>query len=239
MRLSNRIKALRDAVSPGESVADIGTDHGYVPMLLFRDGISPKTIMCDISEGSLSKAMETFALCDIPLPVDCFRIGDGLRTLESGEVDTVIIAGLGGNTIVKIMADDQNKTRSFRKFIFQPRKFSGELRYYLYTKGYDIVSEKLVAEGRFICEIITASPADETGREAPYDKKDIRWEYPDIVYESNGELARERIKRKLENIDNKINNMQKSSADQSEKIDGLMRDRKYLSGLYARQTSFK
>ena len=82
MRLSKRIYALADSVNQRDSVADIGTDHGYVPMLLMRDGKSPRVIMSDISEGSLTKARETFELAKLMDKVDAsdFRIGDGLET---------------------------------------------------------------------------------------------------------------------------------------------------------------
>ena len=94
MRLSKRIYALADAVKDGDSVADIGTDHGYVPMILMKQGKSLHVIMSDISEGSLAKAKETFAICHLEEKVSetDFRIGDGLQTIGSGEVDELIIA---------------------------------------------------------------------------------------------------------------------------------------------------
>ena len=89
MRLSKRIRALADSVTKGHTAADIGTDHGYVPMLLIRDGISPRVIMSDISEGSLAKARETFRQCGLMDKVrdEDFRTGDGLETIGAGEVD--------------------------------------------------------------------------------------------------------------------------------------------------------
>ena len=97
MRLSKRIYALANNVIDGHSIADIGTDHGYVPMLLMKEGRSPHVIMSDISEGSLAKAKETFAAVHLDDRVreSDFRIGDGLQTIEAGEVDEIIIAGLG------------------------------------------------------------------------------------------------------------------------------------------------
>ena len=83
MRLSRRIHALAGSVIKGHTAADIGTDHGYVPMLLIRDGVSPRVIMSDISEGSLAKARETFTQCGLMDKVseDDFRTGDGLDKL--------------------------------------------------------------------------------------------------------------------------------------------------------------
>ena len=177
MRLSKRIYALANNVIDGHSIADIGTDHGYVPMLLMKEGRSPHVIMSDISEGSLAKAKETFAAVhlDDKVSESDFRIGDGLQTIEAGEVDEIIIAGLGGHTIKSILADDEQKSRSFGRLILQPRKHSGTLRYYLYTHGWDRESENLAEEGKFACEIITAVPCGFTLREAPYPEDDIRW----------------------------------------------------------------
>ena len=173
MRLSKRIYAIAQQVNTGETAADIGTDHGYVPMLLMKEKISPAVIMSDISAGSLSKAVETFRICGIEVPDDAFRVGDGLDTITHGEVDDVIIGGLGGFTIIDILENDIAKSRSFRKLILQPRKHSGNLRYYLYTHGWDIISENLAPEGKFVCEIITAVPSGELFREAPFDDEGV------------------------------------------------------------------
>ena len=230
MRLSKRIYALADAVNQGDSVADIGTDHGYVPMLLMRDGKSPRVIMSDISEGSLAKAKETFELTRLSDKVDStdFRTGDGLETIGSGEVDEIIIGGLGGHTIVQILNADMDKSKSFRRLVLQPRKHSGSLRHYLYTHGWDIESEILAEEGKFACEIITAVPLPESSREAPYPEDDIRWKYPEIITRADANLAGKRIKWKISSINEEIGNLKKSGKDHDELIEKLSRDLEYL-----------
>ena len=230
MRLSKRIYKLAELVHDGDSVADIGTDHGYVPMLLIKQGKSPRVIMSDISEGSLSKAKETFKISQLSDRVDPsdFRVGDGLETIDKGEVDEIIIGGLGGHTIAQILDADIEKSRSFRRLILQPRKHSGSLRYYLYTHGWDIESESLAEEGKFACEIITAvndnsmihtkakstdagSTEKASRREAPYPENDIRWKYPPYIMDVDPELARKRIEWKIGSIEEQIKSM--SSAD--------------------------
>ncbi len=233
MRLSKRIYALADAVNNGDSVADIGTDHGYVPMLLMRQGKSTRVIMSDISEGSLSKARETFALCglDTAAGPDAFRVGDGLQTLAWGEVDELIIAGLGGHTIRSILEEDEAKSRSFRRLVLQPRKHSGTLRFYLYTHGWHIESEALAEEGKFACEIITAVPSEQTEREAPYPEDDIRWKYPGRLLEADPSLARMRIEWKAGSVREQISNMKSAGSDSSEIIKHLEKDAEYLEQL--------
>ncbi len=230
MRLSKRIYKLAELVHSGDCVADIGTDHGYVPMLLMKQGKSPRVIMSDISEGSLAKARETFELSQLADRVDPadFRVGDGLETVEKGEVDEIIIGGLGGHTIVQILDADTDKSRSFKRLVLQPRKHSGTLRYYLYTHGWDIESETLVAEGKFACEILTAIPSDRTERTAPYDEEDIRWKYPAALRDADPALAEKRIAWKISSIEEEIENLRKSGKEHDELIERLCRDREYL-----------
>ena len=236
MRLSKRIHALADAVNDGDSVADIGTDHGYVPMLLMRQGKSPRVIMSDISEGSLAKARETFEACGLISAAgsNAFRVGDGLQTIAPAEVDELIIAGLGGHTIRGILEEDESKSKSFRRIILQPRKHSGTLRYYLHTHGWNIESEALAEEGKFACEIITAVPSDQQRREAPYPEDDIRWKYPERLREADSRLARMRIEWKAGSVREQINNMKSAGSDSSEIIRQLESDAGYLDGLLKR-----
>lgn len=231
MRLSKRIFSIADKVKPGESAADIGTDHGYVPMLLMKKNISPKVIMSDISEGSLAKAVETFELCGLSVDPADFRVGDGLDTISASEVDDVIIAGLGGFTIIEILQSDINKSRSFKKLIMQPRKHSGNLRYFLYTNGWDITEEDLSPEGKFVCEIITAVPSSVTFREPPYPEDDIRWKYPEAIVEADHDLAVKRIRWKIGSIDEQLENLSHSRTNAEDTAAKLRIDRSYLSEL--------
>ena len=230
MRLSKRIYALADKVIGGDSIADIGTDHGYVPMLLMRQGKSPHVIMSDISEGSLAKAKETFAACRLEYRVceSDFRVGDGLQTVEAGEVDEVIIAGLGGHTIKSILADDEEKSRSFSRLILQPRKHSGTLRYYLFTHGWDIESESLAEEGKFACEIITAVPSGHTRREAPYPEDDIRWKYPEDMVNADPELSLNRIRWKLGSLEEQEANLSSGPEEHQDILKKIRDDHAYL-----------
>ena len=230
MRLSKRIYALADTVIDGDSIADIGTDHGYVPMLLMKHGKSPRVIMSDISEGSLAKAKETFAACrlDDRVSASDFRVGDGLHTIMAGEVDELIIAGLGGHTIKNIIDEDESKSRSFKRLVLQPRKHSGTLRYYLYTHGWDIESEKLAEEGRFACEILSAVPSGDTNREAPYPEDDIHWKYPESIVEADPGLALNRIRWKLNSLKEQEDNLSASEDDHRAIIEKIAKDRAYL-----------
>jgi tRNA (adenine22-N1)-methyltransferase len=141
-KYTDRIRKLASYVDAGESVADIGPDHGYLSIWLIREGVSPRVIMTDVAEGPLKIARgnaEKYGVTDL-------RLGDGLAPLAPGEVDTVVIAGMGGETIIGIMEADPEKTASFPKYILQPRTKTAELRSWL-AERYEIV-EDIVAEER-------------------------------------------------------------------------------------------
>ena len=159
MNLNDRLQAIANRIEKGETMADIGTDHGFLPIYLVEAGISPRAVMTDVSRPSLMKGRQNFEehLSGSDGKVE-FRVGDGLSTLEPAEVDTVVIAGMGGKLIRDIMGDDMDLTRSFGKFVLQPRIRQGELRKWLLQNGFAIIHEDLAKEGKHISEIITAVP---------------------------------------------------------------------------------
>lgn len=159
IKLSDRLQLIADRINEGETMADIGTDHGFLPIYLKTSGKSPKVIMGDVSELSLEKGRKNAYMMvpDMAMLDDIgFRAGDGLSVLEPGEVDAVVIAGMGGKLIRDIMAADMELTLSVKKFILQPRIGQGHLRKWLVDNGFVIVAEDVVIEGDYIPEVITA-----------------------------------------------------------------------------------
>nr|WP_094234282.1 class I SAM-dependent methyltransferase [Mogibacterium pumilum]ASS38047.1 hypothetical protein AXF17_06165 [Mogibacterium pumilum] len=240
MKISDRIKVICDAVTPGETIADIGTDHAYVPLILYKRNISPDVIMCDISADSLSKARESFTAAEITMPESSFRIGDGLDVIDKGEVDALIIAGLGGVTIVDILSNDIDKLQSFKKLILQPRNNSGPLRSFLYRYGFDITDNKLVKEGKFSCEVIVAVKTSNINsensssyvRELPYEDTDIRWRYPEGIINNDVSVVRKRLGHAIDNHIKEIENLRRASNNQSYRIKMLEAELNYLKDLF-------
>ena len=193
--LSDRLEKIGNEVNKGETMVDLGTDHGFLPVALWERGISPKVIMADVSEGSLNKAKENCRLSHPDVEFD-FRLGDGLKVIENGEVDAVVIAGMGGILMTEILEADLEKSWSFKKLILQPRNNVGFLRHWLYNNCYKITNEQLVREGKYICEIITAVPI-ETGVPKMMTSDRIEFEVPLKLLDFKNELTEEYIERKL------------------------------------------
>ncbi|HPR23721.1 MAG TPA: class I SAM-dependent methyltransferase [Bacillota bacterium] len=223
-KLNDRLKAIASNISPGETVADIGTDHGFLPLFLWEKEISPKTILTDVSEKSLQKAKANAGAPQFGNQLD-FRTGYGLSVIDPGEADVIVIAGMGGIVIKKILEKDPDKTKTFKKLLLQPRNNAGKLRCWLCRNGFYISGEYLAREGKYICQIIKAIPKEERGMPdaagSIYDKQlskefndiapdDIRWEIPPWIFEKKNELASEFLKRALSTEEKILENIKKS-----------------------------
>ena len=159
IKLSHRLQKIADLIQPGETVADIGTDHGFLPMALWEAGISPHVILCDINSGPLDKARVNIEKYFPETEFDV-RLGSGLSAIHPGEVDAVVIAGMGGLLISEILSEDMEKTRTFKRIILQPRNAQDKLRAWLVGNGFSIYDESLVREGKYLCEIIAVLPGN-------------------------------------------------------------------------------
>ena len=198
IKLSPRLKKIADQINVGETMADIGTDHGFLPVYLWENKISPSVIMADISRGSLAKAEEN---CKMLYPDTKFdlRLGSGIEVLAPGEVDAVVMAGMGGILMTEILEQDLAKAQSFKKLILQPRKDVGKLRFWLYDHSFSIIGENLVRERKYICEVLTAIPK-EVAITRQMNGDDIEYEFPHTLLDYRDELLTEylSIKKRLE-----------------------------------------
>ncbi|MGN1381986.1 MAG: tRNA (adenine(22)-N(1))-methyltransferase [Eubacterium sp.] len=160
MKWSKRLQTIMDEVTGGAVMADIGTDHAYLPIRLQKEGICPHVILCDVSRGSLKKAEKDWK-AELPDAEPDLRLGDGLQVLKAGEAGSIVMAGIGGILIADILEYDLEKARTFPRFILQPRSNPGYLRWRLDCCGFQIVHERIAPEGRRLCEILVVSPLSE------------------------------------------------------------------------------
>lgn len=204
IKLSDRLQKIADFIEQGESIADIGTDHGFLPIALWERGKSPHVILSDINAGPLEKARDNIHKYFPGKKFD-LRIGSGIQTLQPAEVETIVIAGMGGLLMAEILGDDLEKTRSYRKLILQPRNAQEKLRLWLFENGLRIADEVLVREGKYLCEIILAVPGGSgqkkelknSGLEKKIRPSDIDLEISPILFEKKDPLLVELIENKI------------------------------------------
>ena len=149
MGISNRLKTIAELVTPGFRAADIGTDHGYVPIYLLRNGICPFVIAADLSPGSLEKARGNIERAGLlirdssQMPgIEC-RLSDGLSAFVPGEVDSIIISGMGGILMDRILRGCPEVVKCAKELILSPHRDVQMLRDFAEEFGFT-VSEDIV-----------------------------------------------------------------------------------------------
>lgn len=242
MKLSERLDAIASEIELGKTMADIGTDHGFLPIYMLEAGICPKAIATDISPKSLNKAEIQWKNGKYDGEF-ITRVGNGLGVLNFGEVDTIVIAGMGGLLISDILSDDFNHTKSFNQFILQPRSHTGELRKRLWCMGFEVEKDLLVREGKFIPEILVAKykglnnftnnklssylgknveikdiliTEGKKGVNEISDEFDIFFEFPIALVNNPNKYTREFLSRKLDKENKIINKIYRDTTNYSE-----------------------
>lgn len=145
MGLSKRMLMVSHMVSDGNAVADIGTDHAYVPIHLVRHGHSPRAIAMDINRGPLEKAQTNITIYGLEKLIET-RLSNGLEKLFDDEVQTIIIAGMGGDLIVRILTDGSHALQTPKELILQPQSEWEKVRHALHQMGYRIEKEDMIEE---------------------------------------------------------------------------------------------
>jgi tRNA (adenine22-N1)-methyltransferase len=160
MELAKRLAAAAAYIPVGSVIADIGTDHAYLPIYLVETGICQRVIATELRPGPFRSALQKITEHKLAQSID-LRLGDGLNVLEPGEADVLVLAGMGGNTIREILAASPGITSKVRILVLQPMADHGDLRSWLAGNGWKINDEQLVDENGKIYVIITAVPGYE------------------------------------------------------------------------------
>lgn len=145
VKLSDRLSAVAAFVTEGNVLADVGTDHGYIPIYLLQKEHIPKAIAMDINEGPLQRAKEHIVLYGLQDYIE-LRLSDGVSALVPGETDTILVAGMGGGLVMHILEDGKEVCMQAKELILQPQSELERVRGYLWSNGYVILEENMVLE---------------------------------------------------------------------------------------------
>lgn len=207
--MTPRLMAVANMVNNSESVADIGTDHGYVPVHLVLNNMTKCALAMDINEGPLARADENIKRFQLSEKIKT-RLSDGLTGLEDNEVDTVIIAGMGGILINNIIDKDKERLSSVKKYILQPMTAIEETRKYLEKNGFEIIDEVLAKEGEKIYTVISAVP----GRMKI--EKEINYYIGEQLIKNRDKILPEYIKGKIYEYEKAVLSMKNAQSSEIE-----------------------
>ena len=185
MELSQRLRIVGDFVTQ-KTVADIGTDHAYVPIYLHKKGNVEKVIACDINKKPLQKAQQNIKLHHAENKI-ITRLGNGLQPLQPYEVDSIVISGMGGMLMIELMEQSQNIIKTVKELILCPHLDVTAVRKYLHNIGYVITDEKMIQEWDNFYTILRAIPGKQK-----YDKE-IEYIFGSILLEKKDAVLKEYI----------------------------------------------
>lgn len=161
IRISDRLRIVAHMCDKGAVVADIGTDHGYLPIYLVQEGIAPSAIAMDLRKGPLEKAKKH--ICD-----NCLedriqtRLSDGLEKLSKNEADIITICGMGGRLIADIVTKGKNVITQNTILVVSPQSEVGEFRHFLVSQGFEIEDEQMLKEDGKYYFIIKCRKSEES-----------------------------------------------------------------------------
>lgn len=151
--ISKRLLCCASMVQSGSRVADIGTDHGYLGIYLLQSGAARHVIACDLRKDPLENARRNAKLFGVDGAME-LRLSDGLEKILPDEVDTVVMAGMGGDLIQKILSQCPWRKREGLQFILQPQSAGNVLRRWLCEDGFEIQREEPVQDGHFLYTVM-------------------------------------------------------------------------------------
>lgn len=173
--ITPRLDSILKAVTC-RTIADIGTDHAYIPIELVRSGRADRALACDIKPGPLEFAANNIKKYNLEDKIE-LRLGGGFTPIAAGETETAVIAGMGGEMIIKILAEDLSKSQSFKELILQPMNCQAELRKWLAEHGFCITAEDLSCEGFKVYNTLTVKRGK--GENFP---RELDWHLPQFLY---------------------------------------------------------
>ena len=145
MKLSKRLETVASFVPKGSNIADIGTDHGYVPIYLVREGLAEHAVAMDVRKGPLERAKAHVAEAGLENRIDV-RLSDGLTGLKPGEADCVVIAGMGGELVIHILEAGRSLWETIGYWVLSPQSELDKVRRFLEKESFSIVRETMMKE---------------------------------------------------------------------------------------------
>ena len=208
MELSNRLETIASFVTEGYIVADIGTDHGYIPIYLTSNGNCPRAYAMDVNKEPLSRAKTH---------IEEENAGEVVSCMPQDDVDSIVIAGMGGDLVVRILEQDFDKLANVKELILSPQSHLERVRHFLNDHGFRILEEEFLKEdGKYYVVIRAVHGKQQYDKECFYRfgeelilaKHPVLLEYLDQEYvkyskikESLTDDSKEHIRRRKEEVE--------------------------------------
>lgn len=166
-------------MTAGSRLADIGTDHAYIPIYLAQCGRIPEAVAMDVNRGPLERAEENIRGNGLEDRIKT-RLSDGFAALGKGEADSAVIAGMGGGLMIRILKEGESIVRTLKECILQPQSEIEKVRAFLLEEGFLFIKEDMVEEdGKYYPMMKTAPPGTMAGRSL---RTEGVWDETELLY---------------------------------------------------------
>ena len=212
MDLSKRLQTIISMVTPGEMVADIGTDHGYVPIELVKNGVCKLGLAMDIGKGPLERAEAHIRSCGMEDRIKV-RLSDGMDQLSPGEADRIVIAGMGGPLMARILADGRACAKAAGEMILSPQSELADFRRFLCDNAYVIKEEVMLQEdGKYyVIFRVTNGAAEE------YSDVDLAFGKISKVREDSLDVRASWVEKEIKVCEGILSGLEKQNSDAAER----------------------
>jgi tRNA (adenine22-N1)-methyltransferase len=157
--LSVRLKTVAKHIPQGFRLADIGSDHAYLPCHVVKKGIVPFAVAGEVVQGPFQSARKQVEAEGLQAKISV-RLGDGLEVIKPEEVDAITICGMGGTLITSILEKGKDKLGTVKRLILQPNVGAKPVRIWLMENKWKLLAEEILAEGGKIYEVLVAEHGD-------------------------------------------------------------------------------
>lgn len=197
MELSKRLNAVASLVTDGYRLADIGTDHAYIPICLVGSEKIPAAVAMDVNRGPLLRAEENIRAYGLQDKITT-RISDGFSALKREEADSAVIAGMGGPLMIRILREGAGIVRSLKECILQPQSETEKVRTFLLEEGFFFLREDMVEEdGKYYPMMKVRPPREENRVRNGPGWNETELQYGKLLLEEKNPVLRDYLQREI------------------------------------------
>ena len=209
MKLSRRLETIASFVPEGSAVADIGTDHGYIPIHLVQEGKAKHAIAMDVRKGPWLRAQAHIHEAGLEAHVEV-RLSDGLLKLEQNEADCVVIAGMGGELIIHILEEGRGLWEGIPHWVLSPHSELDKVRRFLEEQEFFIERETMIKEEGKFYTVMGINRTDKAGEK---DEREISYRYGRSLIESKDPVLKEYLKKEEEQLEQIMSGLSESQTE--------------------------
>lgn len=212
VQLSKRLQAVVNLISRGAKVADVGCDHAYVSIYMVEKNLASKVIAMDVNKGPLERARENIKRCHFENQIET-RLSDGLQELKPGEADTLLIAGMGGALMQRILTGKMEVLEQVSELILQPQSEIREMRIFLEKMGFSIIKEDMVIDDGKYYVMIKAKREEVPSKQ----EKEIFYRYGKYLLKNHHPILKQYLQKEYGNLEQILQKLEGHLSSENEK----------------------